>query len=111
MRGQFMFPWRIRLNQSRNVLFSALTELMRKTLRQKVRMVFLQPLEHSLPHFFYETNQLFGIIIRNRADAVVLSGVALATAGIEIIRVVFLFVAQNEWKRGDSPIMSKLLLG
>lgn len=42
---------------------TALLRSGRKALRQELLMVFLQPLEHSLPHFSYEANQLSGLVI------------------------------------------------
>ncbi|MDQ3623754.1 MAG: hypothetical protein M3463_14905 [Verrucomicrobiota bacterium] len=70
-----------------------------------------EPGEHVLFQLFGKRDEFPGVRHGDGAGHVVFGGVALATAGVEVIGIVLALRAEDERERGEGPVVSKVFLG
>lgn len=76
----------------------------------KLWVILAQPRNYVSAQFFDERDQLGGIGLGRDTRRIVLSRVPLGSTGVEIAGVIFASVAENQRKRGESAIVSEVLL-
>lgn len=64
-------------------------------------MVCLEPCNDIRPEFAGELPEFVGFGLADRAGGVVFGGVALGTAGIEVVGIVLAVVSQDEGQGGE----------
>jgi len=76
----------------------------------QIRMAGTQPRLDLFGERLGETDQLIGVTLRRRAGHVILNRVPLDPAGIEIGRIGFLPLTQNQRQRLERPVMGEVLV-
>jgi len=72
---------------------------------EELGVLFLQPIQHVFTEFLGKVNQLRCVLFRGGTGCFVFDYITLGTTSVEILGIVLVVVAENEWQRRNGAVV------